>query len=196
MAEMIVTCDCGTFQARLSDVSPRTGTHGLCYCVDCRAFAAHLPKGDRVVDAEGGCAIFQTHPRQVAILQGADQLRLLRLTEKGLFRWYAGCCGTPLCNTLATPKVAFVGWLVGNMAPPHDALGPIQFRYKMEQAPGPVDGQPGSLLSFAARTMGRAAKARLNGSWRQTPFFDAESGRAVVKPYVLSEAERQAAYQG
>jgi hypothetical protein len=42
-------------------------------------------------------------------------LRLMRLSEKGLLRWYAGCCDTPLFNTMATPKVPFVGVLTDRL---------------------------------------------------------------------------------
>ena len=41
-------------------------------------------------------------------LQGQHRIVGLRLTPKGLFRWYASCCNTPVGNTL-TPAIPFVG---------------------------------------------------------------------------------------
>jgi len=33
---------------------------------------------------------------RLQIQQGLEQIRCLRLSEKGLYRWYAGCGNTPI----------------------------------------------------------------------------------------------------
>jgi Family of unknown function (DUF6151) len=43
--------------------------------------------------------------------KGQDQIEGLRLTPKGLYRWYAKCCNTPVGNTRA-PALPFVSMLV------------------------------------------------------------------------------------
>ena len=195
MTDVSLSCLCGTFQATIQDASPRTGNHAICYCVDCQAFARHLGQGVRILDAAGGTQLYQTQPCQVRIDAGAEQLAVLQMAEGGPYRWYAGCCDTPLCNTLRRAKVPFVGFMVPNMTPPLDVLGPVRFRYKSDQATGPVSEPSGSLVWFALRTMRNVLRSRLNGTWRETPFFDVSTGKSVAKPYQLSEAERAKAYR-
>lgn len=190
--DVTVSCQCGAFQARLRGADAKNGNHGLCYCADCQAFARHLGKFGVVTDAKGGTEIYQTQPARVEITAGEDQLALLQLAPKGLYRWYTKCCNTPICNMVGNPKISFVGFLVANVAEPK-ALGPIRFRYRPEQALEPVTEPSGSMLGFVARTVRAIAAERISGRWKQTPFFGAD-GRAVVKPYVLNEAEREAAY--
>jgi len=57
-----------------------------------RAEAALMP--------DAGVALYQTRPDCVHIDDGAEHLACLRLSPKGLLRWYASCCDTPLANTL------------------------------------------------------------------------------------------------
>ena len=195
MADVSLACACGSFQAVIRDASARTGNHAICYCVDCQAFARHLGQGARILDASGGTQIYQAQPYQVSIETGAENLAVLQLAKKGLYRWYASCCNTPLCNTMGSAKFSFVGFMVPNMKPPLDALGPVRFRYKRDQATAPVSEPSGSLLRFAMRTARNAMRSRLNGKWRETPFFDASTGQSAAKPYRLSEAEREKAYK-
>ncbi len=57
-----------------------------------------------VLDERGGSQIIQVPPKNLTFTQGREVLASMRLTEKGLLRWYAGCCNTPIGNTLITPK--------------------------------------------------------------------------------------------
>ncbi len=192
--DISLACTCGSFTAVIHGASEKTGNHAICYCTDCQAFIRHLGQTDRVLDEKGGTELYQTQPFQVEIQSGAEHLAVLQLAEKGLYRWYVNCCNTPLCNTLGTPKMSFVGFMVANMKSDTSSIGPIQFRYKKEQALSPVSEPTGSLARFAFRTMRNAALSRINGKWKDTPFFDATTGRSVAKPYRLTEAEREAAY--
>ena len=81
-----------------SEVSPSAGFRVFCYCKDCQAFARFLARAD-VLDAAGGTDIFQMPPGRVKLTAGADALRCLRLSHKGVFRWYADCCRTPIANS-------------------------------------------------------------------------------------------------
>ncbi len=192
-ADISLHCTCGQFRAVIHDPGPSTDNHGICYCTDCQAFPRHLEQEARCLDAAGGTDIYQTQPSKVEITAGREHLAVLRLGPKGLYRWYASCCNTPLCNTMGKPKLSFVGFLTCNFED-NTSLMPIGFRYKKEQALAPVDGPAGSLAAFAFRTMKNILRARISGRWKQTPFFDAKTGRAVVAPYTLTEAEREKAY--
>ncbi len=192
--DITLTCRCGSFRAAIRGADGESGNHAMCYCVDCRAFIRHLGREAEFLDESGGTELYQTQPHRMTVVRGREHLAVLRLSEKGLHRWYARCCGTPVGNTMGTPKAAFVGVMVGAMAPVPDTLGPVVFRYRTDQATGPVAGDRGSIARFALRTLGRIARARLDGTWRETPFFDAATGRSVAEPHVLTEAERARAY--
>jgi hypothetical protein len=111
--EVGFSCRCGGIAGRLTGVDPDKGTHVRCHCDDCRRANAHFGiPGTR----EAGVGLWQTTPDKVKIDKGAVNLRLMRLSPRGLLRWYAGCCDTPLFNTMATPKVPFVGVLTDRLA--------------------------------------------------------------------------------
>lgn len=192
--DVTLSCACGSFQAVIHDASGKTGNHAVCYCSDCQAFARHLGQGARVMDEIGGTQLYQTQPYKVEIQAGADKLTVLRLAPKGLYRWHTTCCNTPVCNTLGTPKFSFAGFMAANITSGFEALGPVAVRYKPDHALGPVPQPTGSLPRFIFYTLRNVLRSRINGNWKQTPFFDAASGQAVVKPYTLTEAEREAAY--
>jgi hypothetical protein len=178
MASVGFSCRCGKIHGRLTDIDPDRGTHVRCHCDDCRRANAHFGiPGSR---AEGVC-IWQTTPDKVKIDEGAVHMRLMRLSSKGVLRWYAGCCDTPLFNTMATPKLPFVGVLTDRLddtAP----LGPII-------AEGFVEGDDGTSRHVHGgrvirRFISRTAGARLSGRWKDNPFFDIGTGGPI------REAER------
>ncbi len=76
-----LSCSCGDMVWSLSDAAP--GRHIVCYCADCQGFARHLGKLD-LLNAAGGTHIFQTVPEHLQIKRGAEALKVLRLSEKGL----------------------------------------------------------------------------------------------------------------
>lgn len=135
------------------------GTHVICYCADCQTFARHLGQSETALDADGGTEIFQTLPDAVRITRGADSLALLRLGPKGLMRWYAGCCNTPIANTLANPRtLPFIGMI---LPPGQPGFGAVTARVNTAAARHPV-AQHGFAATGAA-LLGRALKARLTG---------------------------------
>lgn len=192
--DVTIACECGTFQAAIHGASPENGNHAICYCVDCQAFPRHLGQTDRILDEAGGTDLYQTQPHRVHIRAGADKLAVLRLGPKGLYRWHTTCCNTPICTTMGSPKFSFAGFLTANVTSGLESLGPVQFRYKPDHALKPVTEPSGSLAKFAFRTMRSALACRINGKWKETPFFDVQTSKAVSKPYTLTEAEREAAY--
>jgi hypothetical protein len=81
----------------------------VCYCDDCQAFAHQLDRVD-LLDAKGGSDIVQVAPASLTFVKGQDRIAGVRLTPKGLFRYHATCCNTPVGNTLS-PAIPFVGIL-------------------------------------------------------------------------------------
>jgi hypothetical protein len=185
-------CRCGTVKGFVK--APRTANRVVCYCIDCQAFAHFLGRPDDVLDERGGSDVIQFPPKNVTFSQGIAALACMRLTPAGLLRWYAGCCNTPVGNSLATPKISFIGLLHTCLADPatslDDSFGPVRAWVNTGGASG--DPKPRS------RGLGRAGvwlittilKARISGNYRQTPFFDISTGMPIVSPRVLSSAER------
>src|ERR1700761_995518 len=107
VGQVEVRCRCGEVRGVAADASPRTVNRVLCYCDDCQAYAHHLGRAD-LLDGKGGSDIVQMAPAAISFTKGKDRIAGLRLTEKGLYRWYATCCNTPVGNTMS-PALPFVG---------------------------------------------------------------------------------------
>src|SRR5690348_17955313 len=100
-------CRCGEVRGVVTDVAPNTVNRVVCYCDDCQAFLHYLGRAD-LLDAHGGSDIVQVAPASLSFERGADRIAGLRLTPKGLHRFYATCCKMPLGNTVG-PAIPFVG---------------------------------------------------------------------------------------
>jgi hypothetical protein len=122
----------------------------------------------------------------------------MRLTPKGLLRWYADCCRTPVGNTLPTRQVPFVGMIhscIDQVAKEHSldaSLGPVRARVNARFAIGDrtelaaYDRAPLSLfLLFAAMFL----MAQLRGEHKKSPFFNPHTGEPSATPNILSENE-------
>ena len=179
-----LTCRCGQMQWQVAPTAP--GTHVVCYCADCQTAAQALGAAD-MLDEAGGTAIFQTLPADVTITQGAGHLALMQLGPKGLYRWHAGCCGTPIANTLSGPKFSFCGMV---LPPDATGFGNPTAHVQTEAARTPVNGHGFAATGLAIAR--RALAARLSGRWRHTPFFDS-AGQPVAPPRILSLEDRTAA---
>jgi uncharacterized protein DUF6151 len=105
--DLPLRCRCGHVRGIASAVSSSTGGRVLCYCKDCQAFARFLERAD-VLDAAGGTDIFQMPPGRVNLTAGMDAVRCLRLSNRGVYRWYTDCCRTPIGN-IAGPRVPLIG---------------------------------------------------------------------------------------
>src|SRR5215467_13480397 len=101
--DISLRCRCGRVRGIASDVSPSSGFRFVCYCNDCQAFARFLERPD-MLDPAGGTDIFQMPPGCVKLTVGTDAVRCLRLSDKGVLRWYTDCCRTPIGNTAASPR--------------------------------------------------------------------------------------------
>ncbi|MFO0627916.1 MAG: DUF6151 family protein [Polyangiales bacterium] len=197
--DLTFRCRCGALQGVVRDASPTGGHRAICYCDDCQT-AAHALDGGASLDEHGGSDIFQVPPRSVSLTQGVEHLRCLRLGPKGLLRWYAGCCDTPLANCLPTPRSPFVGVQAGAFVLPEgasrdDALGPVRLRVMGAYAKGGCP--PGAAPRFRITEGGPVARlllrSVLRGLHRPSPFFDPSTGAMRATPRVLTREARNEA---
>ncbi|PSL20029.1 DUF6151 family protein [Shimia abyssi] len=192
--DIAIACRCGAFRAEIQDASPKTGSHLICYCKDCQA-GAHALGADEILKPRGGSDIFQTLPNRFRIVAGAEHLACLRLSPKGVLRWYASCCDTPVCTTLPSPKLAFVGVLTALMQGDDvgQMIGPVTTVVHTKFAqPGPGTLRDRGFAKLGLQVLRRHFGAVLKGTARDTPFFD-DARQPVVEPRILTLAERQAA---
>lgn len=188
MATISLKCQCGEVTGSASNVTPSSGIRVICCCSDCQAFAKHLNSDAAVLDEFGGTEIFQVSQSQLTIKRGADKLRCLRLSEKGLLRWYTDCCNTPVGNTI-NAKLPFVGVIHTfiNEAHKDQLLGPVRAVVQTQDAKGmPNYAKHHSKfpLGITLAIVRKMAMWKLRGMQSPTVFF-AEDGRPVVKPVVL-----------
>ncbi len=185
MNNLNLQCQCGKVHGVAHNVTPRTGNHLICYCGDCQAFARHLTTTG-ILDEHGGTEIFQMSYANVEITQGAEHLRAIKLTPKGLIRWYADCCKTPIGNTMSA-KFPFVGLIHTFM---HDVekdkkLGPIRARTSIKKD-SPVAHLNTPLYKIVPRIIVKSLLWKMRDSKKKNPFFLAD-GAPVSVPKVLTD---------
>ena len=187
-------CACGTVRGVVAEASARTCNRAVCYCDDCQTFARFLGRDD-VMNERGGTDILQVAPSRVRIVAGQEQLRCMRLSPKGLLRWYTECCKTPAGNMLPSPRSPFIGFPVRFVAPQGGTLdaavgpsrGGIFGRFAIGGCPEGVAERvgPGLLVRSVAWLLGNVVRGRHAPS----PFWTA-SGEALVAPTVLTLEQR------
>lgn len=188
-------CRCGGMRAVVTAVSPRTVNRVVCYCDDCQAFAHQLGRAD-LLNAKGGSDIVQIAPSTLSFVQGQNRIAGVRLTPKGLYRWYASCCNTPVGNTLSA-TVPFVGIVaqtfeggtpgVDEVAGP--PIGAILGKYAVGEPPA---GSTGLNLSLILRAIGKVLGWWLRGKTWPHPFFKRETREPIYPVTVLSRKQREA----
>jgi hypothetical protein len=184
-------CRCGEVEGHVIDASPETVNRVVCYCDDCQAFLHHLGRAE-LLDAHGGSDIVQVAPASLVLRRGAERIVGLRLSEKGLYRWYTACCKTPIGNTVS-PSIPFVGILAGAFVDP-DArfgrpVGAIFGKFAVGEAP-PGSTKPN--LRLLARAIRMVLGWRVRGKTWPHPYFDRASRKPTHPVTTLSRAERDA----
>jgi hypothetical protein len=189
-------CRCGQVRGIVSNASPRAGNRVVCYCDDCQAFVQWLGRAD-LLDAQGGTDVVQVAPATLTFVQGQQYIRGVRLTPKGLFRWYANCCNTPVGNTLS-PSVPFVGIVASTLdhgtQQPDELFGePVGGAFGKYALGGkPADAASRVTLPLLLRTLGKIFGWRLRGKAWPHPFFKREGGQPAYPVEVLSKEQREA----
>ncbi|MGA2448918.1 MAG: DUF6151 family protein [Polyangiaceae bacterium] len=187
-------CRCGDVYGRVTNPSPETVNRVICYCDDCQAYLHYLNRAD-LLDEHGGTDTVLVAPGALSFHRGNERIVGLRLTPKGLYRWYASCCKTPIGNTLGL-TIPFVG--IVTKAFDDDAhrldelfgkpIGAHQIKYA-------VGATPGGSRRFNRRIILRMLRLslgwRLSGQTWPHPFFD-RATRTLSHPLTtLSRTERE-----
>ncbi|SEQ81765.1 hypothetical protein SAMN03080615_02869 [Amphritea atlantica] len=186
-----IQCKCGALQGHIQGSG--TCSRVVCYCADCRAFTKFLGCSDEVLDAQGGSEIVQVVQPRVVFSQGQEHLAVVRLSEKGLLRWYADCCKTPIGNTLANPKVSFIGLIrpLLDQSMIEKDFGSSVAVVNVESAIGEPKPMKKGLFGVILRFIWMVLPMRISGQYRRSQLFT-ESGEPVVTPKVLTAEERKA----
>ena len=116
----------------------------------------------------------------------------MRLGPNGLYRWYATCCNAPFGNTLKSPKLPFVGIPAARFEAP-ERLGKVQAEGFLPQTDGKHRHK--GAASMVWRMFSRFLSAWMSGRWRDTPFFDVETGKPLAEAKIPSKEERKALYR-
>lgn len=186
-------CRCGAIEGYIA--SPRLAGRAVCYCRDCQAFARFLGRPDQILDGQGGTDVVATLPRLVHFTRGIEQLRCMSLSGRGLLRWYAGCCRTPIGNTPRDPKLSYVGLvrtcLPGSASEFDAAFGAAKIAVNTRSGSGHVGSTPIATFFGVLKIMKNVVGARLSRRYRDNPFFRPGTADPIVAPQVVTAAERR-----
>jgi hypothetical protein len=108
MIEAKFSCGCGAIQGKIG-AKKEDSMQLHCYCNDCRDFTAAIAaKGAKTIESTAECRLVLVGKNALTIDQGTENIKLARKAgDKGMFRYYAGCCNVPLWNT--GDSIGFVG---------------------------------------------------------------------------------------
>ena len=189
---MKLACRCGQVEGQIDP--RRVHARASCYCRDCRAFARWLGSVG-LLDSAGGTDILAMAPDGFQITRGFEKVACMSLGQRGLLRWYASCCRTPLGNVPRDPKLYYLGVPVPAIAAPADAIeaafGPRgRIAVNAGSAIVPVASPRLAGIIGTLRIAVGVIAARLRGR-RNMLLFDAD-GLPLREPLVLDRAQREA----
>jgi hypothetical protein len=189
-------CRCGKLQGHV--VPSTVAVRAICYCKDCQAYARFIDTAG-VADQDGGTEVIASLPQHVHFTAGLDKLACMSLSERGLLRWYAGCCNTPIGNTPRHPKLPYVGLihscLEGDSPSIESSFGRRRIAVNTKSARNAVRSTPIASTVAVLRLMTSSLVTRLGGTYKNNPFFRSDTGRPIQPVRVLSPAEREQAYR-
>ncbi len=185
MKNVPLKCACGKVQGLAKNVAPKTGNRIVCHCTDCQNFAQYL-KSSTTLDEHGGTDIFQMPLNGVEITQGKEHIQCIRWNKKGLFRWYADCCKTPMGNTMSS-KVAFIGVIhdfMDDAKSRDENLGPVRAYVMIPKEPTPKR-KATSMLKAGPQIILKLITWKLKGLNKPSSFFE-EDGTPIATPKIMS----------
>lgn len=188
-------CRCGEVRAVLKNPAPQSINRVICYCDDCQAYAHQLGRAD-LLDIHGGTDIVQVAPAALTFVKGDDRIAALRLSPKGLYRWHARCCNTPVGN-MVSPSIPFVGLVAQSFTDDRQnpdqlfgrPVGGILGKYAVGEVPKQVRGVSFGLI---VRTLRLILSWRLGGKAWPHPFFDQATRQPRYPVTVLTREQREA----
>jgi len=180
-------CLCGTVKGNLKVVSG-SFFHVHCLCCDCQKFASHLNNKENILDEHGGSELFQTYPKLMEIKEGKDNIGVVQLKDKGIYRWHTTCCNMPLANTMSSANIPFVGVSIKLMKfsceqEKLESLGPVTMKAFGKHSIGeiPEDAHYKFPISFMPKIIGFMLKGVFRKMNSPSPFFNGKETVANVK---------------
>ena len=148
-------------------------------CDDCQTFFHYLGR-EELLDPCGGFEAVLITPQQLSITEGTEHLRCARLSPKGTLRWYAGCCRTPLGNSLARPGLAFATLSMAMVDPSIDEnareelFGPVVAKVngRYSRLPLGEGAHPKSPIGVVLGSGWRLLRSTLARRNTPSPFYD------------------------
>ena len=188
-------CRCGQLKGAIARAARLTRVS--CYCRDCQAYAHALGNPETVLDDLGGTDIVASLQQHVTLTGNTEVLACLSLSKRGLLRWYAGCCNTPIANTTRDFRLSYVGLVhtcLGQSSSALDvAFGPERIAVNTKHAKARVASSRLRTITSMLSIFASVARARIDGTYRKSPFFNTANGNPVVVPRILSASERERA---
>ncbi|MBD1584642.1 DUF6151 family protein [Pseudoalteromonas sp. S16_S37] len=182
-----LSCQCKKTRAQVEPISPKQANHLTCYCSDCQKFAAALNRKEEVLNQYAGTTIVQVPIAHFKFTEGKEHLACLRLTEKGLYRWYAKCCNTPIGNTLNAgwPFIGIIHSFIDDDKLVEKA-GKMKGSVHIKEATGKIPEQllgPQGHTKLLLATLQKLALWKLQGKNKPSEFFD-NNGLPVVVAHI------------
>lgn len=188
MAKIKLACSCGTVSGTTVNMNTKTGTRIMCCCSDCQSFARFLKQENSVLDDYDATEIFQIPVSYVKITTGNEHIACMRLSEKGMYRWYAKCCNTPIGNTMKA-SVPFIGLIHSfvdnasiNDAELSENLGYLQTKFSSKTVP--LD-QQASQFGVMSKIVFNMIHWKIKGLHKPSVFFS-DKGQPIAEPKILN----------
>lgn len=183
---MKIQCACGQVEGIVQNFPKNTPGRLVCYCDDCQNYLKHLHRDD-LLNFAGGTELVPVYPQDLKITKGQDHLQCLRLTSKGMFRWYTSCCNTPICNT--QPGFPWIGFnsCVYKGINLEKEVGPVRSSvYGMYASQTPPKGtshklKPKDMMAVLPFVI----KGFILGKSKPSPFFKEDGKTPIKEPLVL-----------
>lgn len=187
---MNIQCECGKFRAALNDFPKNSPGRFKCYCDDCQSYLHHIQRAD-LLDECGGTEIIPAYPRSIEVLSGQEHLQCIRLSEKGMYRFLASCCRTPICNTAPGRPWAGIHRRVYPTKELDAAYPKVTSSIMGKYAKGtPPPGTPKTFdFNGMKIVMPYLLRGKFTGKAKHSPFFKRD-GKPIAEVKVLTQQER------
>ena len=184
-----VRCFCGKVNGVLKIVK-KDLFYAQCFCCDCQNYAKHLESEDKILDQYGASSLIQTYPKYLTLLEGKEHINCVQIKEKGLLRWYANCCNSPLANTMTNPRVPFISISTQvlkfkSKEEKERLLGPVSVKAFAMYAKGkkPKNSHDRFPKSYMISMLYFMLRGAITGKFKPHPFF--KDAQPISNPTLL-----------
>jgi hypothetical protein len=158
---------------------------------------SHFLGRAELLDQHGGTDVVQVPSNMISFDCGLEHIVAVRLSAKGMHRWYANCCRTPLGNTIE-PSVPFIGMQVevfrtADTFPVDMVFGRprsyVMGKFSIGHVPQASAGFP---LSGTVGVISKVLGWKLSGKSWPHPYSDQRSRTPKFPVTILQPSEREA----